>query len=171
MVHVYHGDGKGKTTAAMGLAIRSAGVGNLVVIVQFLKGSPTGEIEVLSRIQEITVLRNQEDLGFVKWMTEEEKKQAEMMHNINLMQAIELINQGKCDLLVLDELASTYNYGLVDQNMVQTLLEMRPKDLEIVITGREPAQLFMDHADYITEMKKIRHPYDNGTPARKGVEF
>lgn len=171
MVHVYHGDGKGKTTAAMGLAIRSAGVGNLVVIVQFLKGSPTGEIEVLSRIPEITVLRNQEDLGFVKWMTEEEKKQAEMMHNINLMQAIELINQGKCDLLVLDELASTYNYGLVDQNMVQTLLEMRPKDLEIVITGREPAQLFMDHADYITEMKKIRHPYDNGTPARKGVEF
>lgn len=171
MVHVYHGDGKGKTTAAMGLAIRSAGVGNLVVIVQFLKGSPTGEIEVLSRIPEITVLRNQEDLGFVKWMTEEEKKQAEMMHNINLMQAIELINQGKCDLLVLDELASTYNYGLVDQNMVQTLLEMRPKDLEIVITGREPAQLFIDHADYITEMKKIRHPYDNGTPARKGVEF
>lgn len=171
MVHVYHGDGKGKTTAAMGLAVRSAGNGNLVVIVQFLKGSATGEIEVLSRIPEVTVFRNLEDLGFVWNMTEEEKQRTVMMHNMNLMQAIELINQGKCDLLVLDELAATYNLDMVDKNMVQTLLEMRPKDLEIVITGREPAQIFLDHADYITEMKKQKHPFEQGVPARKGVEF
>lgn len=171
MVHLYHGDGKGKTTAAMGLAVRSAGNGNLVVVVQFLKGRPSGEIEVLCRIPEITVLRNDKDLGFLNTMSEENKKLITAMHNINLMQAIELINNRKCDLLVLDELLAAYHHGVVDKDMVHTLLDHYPKDLELVVTGRNPADYFIEKADYITEMKKIKHPFDQGITARKGVEY
>ena len=171
MIHIYHGDGKGKTTAAMGLAVRSAGCGNLVCVVQFLKGRATGEIEVLSRIPEISVFRNDVDLGFAKFMSDEVKAQVTMMHNISLMNAIEKINAGECELLVLDELLDAYNLGLIDKNMVHTLFEMRPKELEIVLTGRNPDEYFLQQADYITEMKKIRHPFDKGIGARRGVEF
>ena len=171
MFHIYHGDGKGKTTAAMGLAIRSAGNGNLVTIVQFLKGNATGEIEILSRIPEITVYRNEVDLGFTKYMSETEKEHCKIMHNMSLLNAIEKINAGECDLLILDELSAAYNMELVDHNMVHTLFEMRPKELELVMTGRNPAAYFLDQADYITEMKKERHPFDKGVGARKGIEY
>ncbi len=171
MVHIYHGDGKGKTTAAMGLAIRAAGVGNLVTVVQFLKGNPTGELEIMGRVPEITVFRNEVNHGFTFQMTEEEKKQVIMMHNINLMQAIDKINRKECDTLILDELLDAYNMDMVDKNMVRTLLEMRPKELEIVMTGRNPDEFLISHADYITNMKKEKHPFDQGHPARRGVEF
>ena len=171
MVHIYYGDGKGKTTAAMGLAVRAAGVGNLVTVVQFLKGNPTGEIEVLSRIPEITVLRNQVNHGFTFRMTDEQKKEVTMMHNMNLMQAIEKINRKECDTLILDEIIDAYNMNMVDRNMVHTLLEMRPKELEIVMTGRNPEEALLVHADYITNMKKEKHPFDQGQCARRGVEF
>ncbi|MDO5291914.1 MAG: cob(I)yrinic acid a,c-diamide adenosyltransferase [bacterium] len=171
MVHIYHGDGKGKTTAAMGLAVRAAGVGNLVTIVQFLKGNPTGEIEILSRIPEVTILRNEINHGFTFQMSEEQKKEVAMMHNLNLMQAIDKINRKECDTLILDELLDVYNMDLIDKNMVRTLLEMRPKELEIVMTGRNPDEYLIGQADYITNMKKEKHPFDQGLPARRGVEF
>ena len=171
MLHVYHGDGKGKTTAAMGLAIRSAGCVNLVCIVQFLKASPSGEIEIMSRIPEITVYRNEIDLGFTFQMTKEELQQETTMHNMNLLSAIEKINAKECDLLVLDELCAAYELGLVDKNMVHTLIGMQQEELEVVITGRNPDPYFLKQTDYITEMKREKHPFDQGAPARRGVEF
>ncbi|MDO5519288.1 MAG: cob(I)yrinic acid a,c-diamide adenosyltransferase [bacterium] len=171
MVHIYHGDGKGKTTAAMGLAVRAAGVGNLVSVVQFLKGNPTGELEILSRIPEVTILRNEVNHKFTFQMTEEEKQELAVMHNLNLMQAIDKINRKECDTLILDELLDVYNMDLIDKNMVRTLLEMRPKELEIVMTGRNPDEYLISQADYITNMKKEKHPFDKGLPARRGVEF
>ncbi len=171
MVHVYYGDGKGKTTAAIGLGIRAAGAGMLVTMVQLLKGRPTAELEILSRIPDITVLRNEFDLGFSNTMTEKDKEQVTMMHNVNLLSAIEQINNKQCDMLILDELLSAYELGLIDRNMVHTLMEMRPKELEIVITGHTPVPYFMEQADYITCMKKERHPYEKGVAARHGIEY
>ena len=171
MLQIYYGDGKGKTTAAIGQAIRAAGAGMLVTMVQFLKASPTAELEVLSRIPEIMVLRNEINLGFTNQMSEKEKEQVTMMHNANLLTAIDLINQKQCDLLILDELLSTYDLGLLDKNMVHTLMEMRPKDLEIVITGHSNIPYFMEQADYITKMKKEKHPFDKGVAARHGIEY
>ncbi len=171
MIQIYYGDGKGKTTAAIGQAIRAAGAGMLVTMVQFLKGSPTAELEVLSRIPEITVLRNELDLGFTNQMSEKGKEQALMMHNVNLLTAIDMINQKKCDMLILDELLTTYDLGLVDKNMVHTLLEMRPKELEIVLTGHKEVSYFVEQADYITNMKKEKHPFDKGFSARHGIEY
>lgn len=171
MIHVYHGNGKGKTTAAVGLAVRSAGCGNSVVFVQFLKGRETGEIEMFHRIPEIKVFRNEEDLGFVWTMTEQQKEQAARMHNNNLSKAVELVKTGQCDLLILDELAATYRRGLIDKKRIKDLIESWPEELELVITGREPDELFLEHADYITEMRLMRHPYEKGIPARRGVEY
>lgn len=171
MIQIYYGDGKGKTTAAIGQAIRAAGAGMLVTIVQFLKGSPSAELEVLSRIPEITVLRNDIDLGFTFQMNEQQKEQVCLMHNVNLLGAIDLINQKKCDVLILDEILSTYEMGLIDKNMVHTLMEMRPKELEIILTGHSQVSYFMDQADYITNMKKEKHPYDTGVSARHGIEY
>lgn len=171
MIQIYYGDGKGKTTAAIGQAIRAAGAGMLVTMVQFLKGSPSAELEILSRIPEITVLRNEIDLGFTFQMNEKQKEQVCMMHNVNLLGAIDKINQKECDVLILDEMLSTYELGLIDKNMVHTLMEMRPKELEIILTGHTPVSYFMDQADYITYMKKEKHPYDKGTSARYGIEY
>ena len=171
MIQIYYGDGKGKTTAAIGQAIRAAGAGMLVTMVQFLKGSPSSELEVLSRIPEITVLRNDMDLGFTNQMSDQQKQQVTMMHNVNLLAAIDRINQKECDMLILDELLSTYELGLVDQNMVHTLFEMRPKELEIVMTGHAEVPYFMKQADYITNVKKERHPFDKGVKARRGIEY
>ena len=171
MLQIYYGDGKGKTTAAIGQAIRAAGAGLLVTVVQFLKGGPSSELEVLSRIAEITVFRNELDLGFSNQMLEKEKEQVTIMHNSNLLAAIDLINQKKCEMLVLDELLSTYELELIDKNMVHTLMEMRPKELEIILTGHSQIPYFMDQADYITWMKKEKHPFDKGIAARYGIEY
>lgn len=171
MLHLYHGDGKGKTTAAMGLAIRSAGTGNQVIVSQFLKGSETGEIVTLRQIPNITVLRNEIDLGFVKNMTKEEKAYVEKMHNETLQQIIDLMQERTYPLLVMDELMATYNYGLIAKEKIRNLILDYKDRIEIVVTGRNPDSFFIDQADYITEMKKIKHPFDLGIPARKGVEY
>lgn len=171
MLHLYHGDGKGKTTAAMGLAIRSAGTGNQVIVSQFLKGSETGEIVTLRQIPNITVLRNEIDLGFVKNMTKEEKAYVKKMHNETLQQIIDLMQERTYPLLVMDELMATYNYGLIAKEKIRNLILDYKDRIEIVVTGRNPDSFFIDQADYITEMKKIKHPFDLGIPARKGVEY
>lgn len=171
MIQVYYGDGKGKTTAAIGQAVRAAGAGMLVSMVQFLKGRPSAELEVISRIPEITVFRNEIDLGFTNEINEKEKEQITIMHNVSLLGAIDLINQKQCDVLILDEMLSTYELGLVDRNMVNTLMDMCPKNIEIIITGHSPVDYFINQADYITNMVKKKHPYDKGVSARHGIEY
>lgn len=171
LIHVYCGDGKGKTTCSLGLALRAAGAGMRVVIIQFLKGSYTSELESLKAIPNITVFRNAKDLGFVGSMSPEQLETVKAMHNENLYKALSLIIDKKCDMLILDELTYAYDAKLVDTARVDELINNTPENLEIVITGRNPASVFTDNADYITEMKAVRHPYDNGITARKGIEY
>lgn len=171
MIHVYCGDGKGKTTCALGLAVRAAGAGMNVVVVQFLKGSYTSELESLSQIHRIKVLRNSRDYGFVNNMTPKQLSKVIDEHNKNLDSALNLVKQGKCQMLVLDELTYVYDMNLVDKDKIKNLIENNENDVEIVVTGRNPNELFLNNADYVTEMKKIKHPYEKGVPARKGIEY
>ncbi|MGN0602276.1 MAG: cob(I)yrinic acid a,c-diamide adenosyltransferase [Oscillospiraceae bacterium] len=171
MIHVYCGDGKGKTTCALGLAVRAAGAGMNVVVVQFLKGSYTSELESLSQIHRIKVLRNSRDYGFVNNMTPEQLSKVIDEHNKNLDSALNLVKRGECQILVLDELTYVYDMNLVDKNKIKNLIENNENDVEIVVTGRNPNELFLNNADYVTEMKEIKHPYDKGFPARKGIEY
>ena len=170
LIHIYCGDGKGKTTAALGLGLRAWGRGFKVILVQFLKSSASGEIEALSGLENYTILRGKKGSSFSFAMSEEERKETEQMHNENLQIAIELAYANACDLLILDEGIGAVNRQLLDRKMLFHFIRNKPEKLEIVLTGRNPDQEFLELADYVTEMKKIKHPYDQGLGARVGVE-
>ena len=169
--HIYCGDGKGKTTAAMGLAIRAAGNGKNVFIVQFLKGSPTGELKILLAQPNITILRGRPDTPFTWNMTKEQKEEVTAYQTQQLQQAIRHAQNGRCDLLILDEVMASCNLGMIDTEMLKAFIQNKPEALELVLTGRDPAGYMIEAADYVTEMKKIKHPFDAGLPARLGVEW
>lgn len=171
LIHVYHGEGKGKTTASVGLAIRAAGAGKKVVFTQFMKGNDTGELRILKQIPEIRILRNEKDLGFVFRMNEEQKKEIAVLHNQTLDRSIRLVEAGNVDVLIMDELTYPYHMGLVDKEKVEKLIREKPASLEIIITGRNPAPFFLEAADYITNMECERHPYEKGIGARRGIEY
>ena len=160
MVHLYCGEGKGKTTAAMGLALRMAGRGKRVVVAQFLKGADSGERYALAMLPQVTLLPLPERVKFSFQLTPEERE-AE--------QARTLGAQPDCGLLVLDEVCAAVNTGLLPLEEVISCLDRAAG--EVVLTGRDPDPALVGRADYITEMGKLRHPFDLGTAARPGVEY
>ncbi len=170
MVHIYCGDGKGKTTCGMGLALRSAGRGNRVVIAQFLKDGNTGERIAWEKHPNVTLLPVPEKLKFVFAMTEEEKAETRAFMTGLFDRAAGMVRSGECDLLLLDEMCSAVTTGMVPLEKVTAFLDEKP-EAEIILTGRDPEPALQERADYITEMRKIKHPFDQGTPARKGVEW
>ena len=169
MIHIYCGDGKGKTTAAMGLALRAAGHGRRVVIAQFLKNGKSGERTALSALPAVEMLPAPEVVKFTFQMTEEERRQ-EAERQSELLEAAFRAAEG-ADLLVLDELCAALSAGMVVLSRVLALLDSRPEGLEVVITGRDPSPELLERAGYITEMVKRRHPFDRGVQAREGVEW
>ena len=171
LIHLYTGDGKGKTTAALGLALRAAGRGRKVLILQFLKGRDTGELHTLSLIPDITVLRLSRDYGFFKYLTGDEQADVLDEHGAMLAKASEAVAAEECNFLVLDELAATLRHELVDEAALLELLDNRPAGVEVVTTGRDAPNCLTRRADYITEMRKIKHPFDDGVPAREGIEW
>lgn len=168
LVHLYCGDGKGKTTAAMGLAMRVAGRGLRVLIVQFLKSTPTGELEILKLLPQVKVLRSSEQLGFTFRMNEEQKHRAAVIQQQLFAGAKEQMQD--TDLLILDEVMAAINAGMLQTEQVVDLLRERPAGLEVVLTGRNPPPELMELADYVSEIKKVRHPFDKGIAARDGIE-
>ncbi len=186
LVHIYCGDGKGKTTAAMGLAIRAAGSGAAVVIARFLKNDDSGEVGVLKTIPGIHLLACERRFGFTWTMSPEEKKEAGEYYTGLFKRAWELAcglvrRQGEEQrengasgvraLLVLDEIMAAVNGGFVAEQLVTGALDHRPEGLEVALTGRSPSEGFIFRADYVTEMRAVKHPYEKGVGARKGVEY
>ena len=168
MIHLYCGATKGKTTAAMGLALRAAGHGERVVIAQFLKSGNSGERKILAALPNVTLMPVPDAMKFTFRMTEEEKKE-EGERQTRLL--TDTLREGeKAKLVVLDELCAALNAGMAPLAPVLAFLDAH-KETEVVITGRNPPQELVDRADYITEMVKRRHPFDQGLPARKGVEW
>ena len=166
LVHLYYGDGKGKTTAAMGLALRALGSGKRVVIVQFLKGGKSGEIPLLEQLG-AKVYRGKAGQKFVFQMNEAEKAATRALQNQNLAAA----RAEPADLLVLDEAGSAWELDMVDKDLLQQAVLQRPAGQECVLTAHAPVQWMLDAADYVTEMQCHRHPYQRGIAARKGIEY
>lgn len=166
LVHLYCGNGKGKTTAAMGLALRALGQGMQVIVVQFLKNGTSGELEPLKKLG-AAVYSGQPGAKFTFQMNAEEKAQATKENNARLAEAL----QQPCDLLILDEICAARNSGMVDEALAKQAVLERPQHREVVLTGRNPEAWMAEAADYITEMRPRRHPYEQGIPARKGIEF
>lgn len=169
MIHLYCGDGKGKTSAAMGLAVRMAGRGRKVVIAQFLKGADSGERYALAQLPQVTLLPVPEQVKFSFSMTSEEKQAERARYHSLLEQIAALCADPGLGLLVLDEACAAANTGLVPLERLLDILDRT--QAEVVLTGRDPAQQLWARADYITQFTKRRHPYDTGVPARPGVEF
>ncbi|MDR3363685.1 MAG: cob(I)yrinic acid a,c-diamide adenosyltransferase [Clostridiales Family XIII bacterium] len=178
MIHLYVGDGKGKTTAAVGLAVRAAGSGKRVVFVQFLKGSETGEVSSLAALG-IPVIRMKQNLGFVWTMDDAEKEQcraaqARLLEEARAAAPFESDATGSASpagVIVLDEALDAVGVGMLEEDALRAFAEKQPAGTELVVTGRIAPGWLMEKADYITEMLKVKHPYDRGVMARTGIEF
>ncbi|MBQ8903962.1 MAG: cob(I)yrinic acid a,c-diamide adenosyltransferase [Oscillospiraceae bacterium] len=166
-LHIYCGDGKGKTTASLGLAIRAAGAGMKVCFVQFMKGGETAELDTLKLIPNISVHRCDKEYGFLWNMSDNEKDDITVTHNELLTTAF---NSG-ADLVVLDEFNFAYSSGLMDKILAEKLILDNKSSSEIVLTGRDPAEIFIQEADYVSEICCVKHPYEKGVTARKGIEY
>lgn len=171
MTHLYTGDGKGKTTAAVGLAVRACGHGWRVLFVQFLKGGPSGELACLRRLG-IDILRPAAPRGFWWTLTPPERAAVIAEHNGILRDVrAHLSGENPPQLLVLDEFTYVATTPMADRALCRAVLtEAGQRGVEIVLTGRNPGRL-AQNADYISEIRAIRHPFTHGTPARVGVEF
>lgn len=169
LVHIYCGDGKGKTSAAIGLAIRAVGRGKRIVIARFLKNDDSGEVDILRRIPEITLLPCEKDFGFVFRMDEETKRQA-AAYNLGLFERASMLAED-ADMVVFDEIMAAVRHGMIPESRVLDFLASRPERLEVVMTGRDPSGELLAAADYVSEIVKRKHPFDYGISARIGIEY
>ena len=165
MLHLYWGNGKGKTTAAMGLALRALGHGQRVVIVQFLKDGTSGEIAPLRAAG--AAVYACPNAKFTWLMDEADKAAAREASARALGQAL----AEPFDLLVLDEACAALKSGILDEALLRRAVAFAKSGREVVLTGRDPAPWLQDAADYSTEMRAHKHPYADGVAAREGVEY
>ncbi|MDH4332903.1 MAG: cob(I)yrinic acid a,c-diamide adenosyltransferase [Desulfobulbaceae bacterium] len=169
LVIVNTGHGKGKTTAAFGQALRAAGQGMKVCVIQFIKGqTKTGEALAFTSAFPGQVELHLAGTGFT-WKQEMETVKEAALAGWQL--AREKILSDAYDLIVLDELTYLIGLGIVPEDEIITLFRARPKRLHLVITGRDASEGLIDYADLVTEMRVIKHPYQNGIKAQKGIEF
>jgi cob(I)alamin adenosyltransferase len=181
LVHVYTGDGKGKTTAALGLALRAAGHGLRTYIGQFMKGQDYGELEGVERLGADALGR--------PWVTIEQFGKPTFIHisadgtgstateedvrlaREGLAAVRQAIQSGEYDLVVLDEINVALYFRLLTVQKVLDVIDAKPEDVELVLTGRHVPDEILARADYVTEMREVKHPYQRGIQARKGIEF
>jgi len=169
LVQVYTGDGKGKTTASLGLAFRAAGSDMRTYIGQFLKHHPYGERESVKRLAPLVTI---EQFGLDGWVhasgVTPEQKEAAAKGLVAVRQAL---MSGEYDIVVADEINVAVAFGLLTEDQVLDLIECKPVGVELVLTGRKASEAIIERADLVTEMREIKHPYQKGIQARRGVEF
>jgi cob(I)alamin adenosyltransferase len=170
-IHIYCGNGKGKTTASIGLSVRAIGRGFPVVLAQFLKGSSSGELKVLKDLPGYHIVPSPEVIKFIFQMTPEEKEACRQETEQHFTQTVAAVKENSARLLVMDEVLDAVSTGMLSDEELADFLKNKPEELEVVMTGRAPTPCTDPLADYITRMEKVRHPYDQGISARIGVEF
>lgn len=151
LINIYYGEGKGKSTASLGRALVSASEGKEVFIIQFLKGRLSGKLNYLQRLEpEIKVFRFEKIEKYYENLSEEEKKE----ENNNILNGVhfakKVLNIGECDLLILDEILGLVDLGIIDVQEVRRLLDAKPDDMELILTGRNLPEELKDVADYIS---------------------
>lgn len=173
MIHLYTGEGKGKTTAAIGLAVRAAAYEKKVIFAQFMKGSDTGELHTLARLNNVQIMRSPRDFGFFHQMSDDDKRELAGIHDDILRQLLRAVETQDVGMIILDEITYPVNRNLLDRELLLELLRLAAdrETPELVLTGRDAADFLRDAADYITEMRCVRHPFEKGVGARQGVEY
>lgn len=170
LIHIYCGDGKGKTTTGMGLCARAAGYGLRVLIYQFMKDNSTSERSVLGLSENITIMDGLPQEKFSFQMTPEERAQRKEYYESRLREVTQKACNEHYDVLFLDEVTYTIRAGLLDESLLLDFLKKKPAHLEVILTGQNPGQALIEAADYVSEIRKVKHPFDRGIPARKGIE-
>lgn len=170
LVQIYTGEGKGKTTAALGLALRAVGRGFRVYIVQFMKGrGGYGELEGLKRLQPECQL---EHFGAQGWVHKGENLEEHIKEvRKAFMRAQEIIISKEWDIVILDEILNALWFELIPESEVLELLNKKPLHVELVLTGRNASQALIERADLVTEMVQRKHPFEQGIMARPGIEY
>lgn len=168
LFHLYMGDGKGKTTASVGLAVRAVGQGMRVMFVQFLKGRTTGEIEPLQKLG-VTVVRSAGVTKFIPDMLSHELADCRSAQQECLDAA--KAGAAQCDLLIMDEALGALEMGMLGLDELIGLAQSRPEGLELVMTGRNAPPQLLVLADYVSDIRAVKHPYTKNVGARRGIEY
>ena len=170
LIQVYTGDGKGKTTAALGLALRAVGRGLRVVMIQFLKGDKeTGELNMARNLSPRFVIKPMGRNGFVDRANPSTEDVS--LARAALKEARRSLDERVCDLLILDEVNVAVSLGLVGEDAVLALMDGKPHDMELIFTGRDAPASFMEKAHLVTTMECTKHYFDQGETARVGIEL
>jgi cob(I)alamin adenosyltransferase len=168
LIHVYTGNGKGKTTAAIGLGIRAIGEGLKVVMIQFMKGRRYSELDVLQHIKNFTVVQ----FGRDEFVLKEKPEQIDIdLAQKGLSYAKDIMQNDGYDLVILDEINVAVDFNLISLKDVIELIEHKPESLELVLTGRYASPEIIKHADIVSEILEIKHPYQKGVQSRKGIDW
>jgi len=173
LVLINTGNGKGKTTAALGLALRAAGHNFRVLILQFIKGPwKTGEAKIMEKLKPLIEIE-QLSRGFIKFKNGKPQPTSQQIDNAieSFRYAREKIYSGKYDMVILDEINNLIDYRLLKVEDVVDLIKNKPKKISIVLTGRNAHYKLVDIADTVTEMKEVKHAFSKGVKARKGIEY
>lgn len=168
LIQIYTGDGKGKTTAALGLALRAAGRGLKVFIGQFAKGMFYGELAALQRFAPHITLHQYGRKCFIR---DEPKEEDIRLAREGWKEIQGILKSCEYDLLILDEIGIALHYHLVSLEELKELLRMKPDSVELVLTGRKIPEALFEQADLVTEMREIKHYYNTGVSAREGIEY
>ena len=196
MIHLYSGDGKGKTSIAVGMAIRMAGAGGHVIFAQFMKGNESSELNILRQLPQVKVLKVEKEFGFYNEMSDEDKAEITGLHNEIMREIVECVEQiksngqsnaehievQKCEdntgkdacpqiLIVLDEITYPCRWNLIDEKLVRKFLKELPDCAELVMTGRDPLDYMIEASDYWSDVEMKRHPFEKGISARIGIEY
>ncbi len=166
-IHIYTGTGKGKTTAALGLAVRAAGYGYKTFIGQFMKGSHYGELTALKKIKEIDIEQFGEDKCITIDQVDEKQKK---LAKDGLCRIKEVLKQNDYQIVVMDEICVAIWFGLIAEQEVIEVLNSKPSNIEIILTGRNASDTLLENADLITKMDEVLHYYSSGVEARQGIE-
>jgi cob(I)alamin adenosyltransferase len=167
-IHVYTGNGKGKTTAAIGLGIRAAGNNLKVLMIQFMKGRRYSELDALEHIKNFTVVQ----FGRDEFVLKENPEQIDIdLAQKGLTYAKDVIQKGTYDLVILDEINVALDYHLIALEDVLCLLQEKPQTVELVLTGRYASPDIVKDADVVSEILEIKHPYQTGVTSRKGIDW
>jgi cob(I)alamin adenosyltransferase len=168
-VHIYTGNGKGKTTAALGLALRAAGHGLKTIMVQFMKGQHYGELDSVKNLGGLVTIEQFGHPQFCR-LTDPPDEADVKRAQAAIERIKKIIREKGCDILVLDEVMTAIMFNLITEAQVYEIIRSRPSGMEIVLTGRSVNTNLYDAADLVTEMQDIKHYYHKGVQARKGIE-
>ncbi|MCQ2401856.1 MAG: cob(I)yrinic acid a,c-diamide adenosyltransferase [Lachnospiraceae bacterium] len=173
LVEMYYGNGKGKSTAAFGLALRALGHGMKVFIYQFLKDGISGEVNMLKSMKGVTYMENTVHSPFLFNLTPDQQEYFAELYQNEFERVISEVKSGNYDLCIIDEVIDAANLNLINKENLINLMDTKPANTELVITGHEygePLDCYKAHADYVTNFRKEKHPFDNGEGCRKGIE-